>query len=136
MSVTTDIKPHVSTIVCDAVSVPTTGNTTLAELDLRGFPQRKWLWLSVNTDATAVIDAFAVNVKVVYEETAYAPYISGTDWDTATDNMKFCSGTGPQELGAAATAIARIYVGGLEAVQLTASTSTLGSVTVYATLSN
>jgi len=135
-TVTNTIGSGVSSFSCTAVSVATSGNTEVATVDLRAFPQRTWLWLSVNTDSTAVLDAFLINAKVLYSETSYAGYLSGTDFDTATGSMAFCSTTGPHELGASATALCRVYVGGLEAIQIQASTSTLGSVTIYGTLSN
>ena len=92
-----DVKPFSLSQTC-----PAAGNTVVATITgLDGNYDILSMQVSVVNNGT---DAFLIELKT-HRDGEWISYLSGTDFDTASSNLLFCSTTGPQELAADGAAL-------------------------------
>lgn len=107
----------------DTTAVAVSGDTTLGTLLLSQRQSQVWLYVC-NSDPAGTVDNFEVDVQVNPNSDWIDGYISGTDFDTATADMRAASATGPHEIGTNGCAWARLNVGNPYAIRLQASAAT------------
>jgi hypothetical protein len=108
---------------------PATGNTVVATLTVNGNYDILSMTVSTVTNGT---DGFLIELKM-HRDSPWISYLSGTDFDTASDDMLFASATGPHELSAAGAAIVVVNIRKAWAVRISAS-GTAGADTAVVTV--
>lgn len=109
-------------------------STSFAYAELILVRGQRELALSVkNEAASAATNGFTIDIKP-HKDSDWVPYLAGSDFDTATENLPFVSSTGPHELGAGATAGLRVRFGLIYAVRIGAKlASGTGNVVIRGT---